>query len=119
MSKVASPSKNKALDPESKPAEFRAIPFVVGVKRQQLTIKAEEMPDIPDKPMSFRKIGEFMDNFEGGHSQSRAPTSPSAEDRDAKDKQSWKKMEEREETRLRRSESEYERLVKEIQSELG
>ena len=113
-----SASKNKVLDPGSKASESRAIPLVVGVKKQKLTIKAEEMPEIPDKPMSFRKIGELMDTFEGGRTQPRSPSSPSAEERDAKDKQSWKKMEEREETRLRRSENEYERLIKEMESEM-
>lgn len=110
-------TKNRPLDRGSRATEIRAIPLLNGVKRQEITIKMESMPEIPDKPMTFQEIGDLMNAYEGGV-QERALSSPTKRD-SAKEKKQWKKVEDEATDKLRKTENEYDLLVRELEEELS
>lgn len=110
-------TRNRPLDRGSRATEIRAIPLLNGIKRENITVKMESMPEIPDKPMTFQEIGELMDAFEGEVKQ-RGTSSPTKPD-SAKERKQWKKVEEQATDQLKKTENEYDMLVRELEEQLS
>ena len=109
--------KNRPLDPCSRASEIRAIPLRTGIKQTKLTVKMNDIPEIPDKALSFADIGDLMDSFEGC-SKERGDSSPAPQVESKKDRKKWKKIEQQEEEKLRKTEGEYELLIRQLEEEI-
>jgi hypothetical protein len=108
--------KNRCLDPDVHATSIRAIPILLGVRKETHVIKMASMPDIPDQAMSFEEMGALMDAYDGDQHEQYNPASPRKPPREAKH---WARLEQRAHEDYRQAENEYEILVKELEQDLA
>ena len=114
MSRAA---RNRPLDPASRASEIFAVPDRVGIKQKKLTVKMNDMPEIPDKALRFNEIGDLLDSFEGCSKERGELRVATSEDK--KDREKWRKIEKTEEEKLKKTETEYELLIRQLEEEMS
>jgi hypothetical protein len=90
------------------------IPKRAGVKKEKVVIRMDKNPEIPDSAMSFKEIGAFLDEYDPNAVQLPGSPKPNAAD---KEKRLWDRMHCHAENFLKKSEAEYERLVKQLEND--
>jgi hypothetical protein len=76
------------------------------------------MPPIPDRAISFQEMGELMNSYDEAAPTQPCPNQPATR-RPARERAQWSQMEARAEEEYKRTENEYELLVRQLTGALG
>jgi hypothetical protein len=105
-------SRNRCLNPSARAIAIPYVPLPVGVKTTSIIVRMTGSSEIPDRAISFEKMGELMDAYDGATSEvnSGSPSTPKIN----KEQLRWQRMERQAEADYKRTEEEYDYLVHEL-----
>lgn len=102
---------------ETHATSIGAIPLLNGIRKDKIEVRMAEMPEIPDKPITFEEMAELMDgNQIQIRSRDLSPKKSSEQDPIEREEKQWKRITKKAKEQLEAEENEYESLLKDLQN---
>ena len=101
---------NFSIEKDERISQIRALPLLSGVRTEKVVIKMNEMPTIPDRAMTYEKMGEYMDSYQMEIKDKSLKPLPNS-----KIEKQWQRMKNEADNDIEQIDDEYQMLLKEVE----